>query len=124
MPGTRLNEELRYRILRLLAERPDVNQRDLAQALGLSLGKTNYCVRALIALGWVKVENFRRSHNKLGYAYALTPSGLRAKARATLDFLHRKQQDYLRLAREIEELRGEAERHSVTDGRGGRDIRE
>jgi len=124
VPGTSLNEELRYRILRLLAERPDVNQRDLALALGLSLGKTNYCVRALIAQGWVKVENFRHSQHKLGYAYALTPSGLRAKARATLQFLQRKQQEYLRLEREIEELRGEAARLPAAERRGAIDNHE
>lgn len=111
-----MNDELHYRILRLLAERPDVNQRDLAQALGMSLGKTNYCVRALIASGWVKVENFRHSRNKLGYAYALTPSGLHAKARATIDFLQRKQDEYERLEREIADLRREAAGLSAAAG--------
>lgn len=105
-----MNEELRYRILRLLAERPEVNQRELAQQLGLSLGKTNYCLRALIEAGWIKVANFRHSDHKLGYMYVLTPSGLRARARATVDFLARKQDEYARLEREIEDLRREAAR--------------
>jgi EPS-associated MarR family transcriptional regulator len=105
-----MNEELRYRILRLLADRPEVNQRELAQQLGLSLGKTNYCLRALIEAGWIKVANFRHSDHKLGYMYVLTPSGLRARARATVDFLQRKQDEYARLEREIEDLRREAAR--------------
>jgi EPS-associated MarR family transcriptional regulator len=105
-----LNEELRFRLLRLLVEQPEINQRQLAQTLGLSLGKVNYCLRALVDKGWVKVENFRSSGNKLGYAYVLTPSGLRARARATVDFLRRKQDEYAALEREIAELRREAAR--------------
>lgn len=95
-------------MLRLLTERPSISQRELARELGLSLGKTNYCVRALIDKGWVKVRNFRNSRHKLAYVYALTPSGLRAKARATLDFLARKQAEVERLHHEIEALRAEA----------------
>jgi EPS-associated MarR family transcriptional regulator len=100
-----VDEELRLRILRLLTESPDLPQRELAQRLGLSLGKTNYCLRALIDKGWVKVNNFRNSHNKLAYAYVLTPSGLRAKGIATSGFLRRKQEEFAQLAREIAELR-------------------
>ena len=71
-----MNDELRLQLLRILSEHPDVSQRELAHALGLSLGKTNYCLRALIARGWVKVNNFRSSDNKRAYAYVLTASGL------------------------------------------------
>lgn len=105
-----MNDELRFRVLKLLTERPDISQRELAEALDLSLGKTNYCVRALIEKGWVKVRNFSSSRHKLGYAYVLTPNGLRAKARVTLDFLRRKQAEYVQLEREIAELRREADR--------------
>lgn len=102
-----MDEELRLRLLRLLTESPELSQRDLAQRLGLSLGKTNYCLRALIDKGWVKVNNFRSSNNKLAYAYVLTPTGLGAKASATTSFLRRKQEEFAQLEREIEELREE-----------------
>jgi len=102
-----LNEELRLQLLRQLTESPDLSQRELALRLGLSLGKTNYCLRALIDKGWVKVNNFRNSQNKLAYAYVLTPSGLRAKTSVTTDFLRRKQLEFVQLEREIDELRRE-----------------
>ena len=102
-----MNEELRLQLLRQLTESPDLSQRELASRLGLSLGKTNYCLRALIDKGWVKVNNFRNSQNKLAYAYVLTPSGLRAKGQATTDFLRRKQVEFENLEREIAELRRE-----------------
>lgn len=106
-----MDEELRLKLLRLLTEKPTVTQREVAQALGISLGKANFCVRALIEKGWIKVENFKRNPNKLGYAYVLTPNGLRAKARATLSFLKRKQDEYAELEREIAQLRAEAASH-------------
>ncbi len=85
-----LNDDVHYRLLKLLAERPEISQRDLARALGVSLGKINYCVKALLDPGWVKASNFRNSKNKLAYAYLLTPSGIDAKARITASFLKRK----------------------------------
>ena len=103
-----MDEELRLRLLRLLTESPELSQRELAQRLGLSLGKTNYCLRALIDKGWVKVNNFRNSQNKLAYAYVLTPSGFRAKGSATTAFLRSKQEEFAELEREIAELRREA----------------
>ena len=102
-----MDEELRLRILRLLTESPDLSQRELAHRLGLSLGKMNYCLRALIDKGWVKVNNFRNSQNKLAYAYVLTPSGFRAKGSATTAFLRRKQEEFAELERQIAELRRE-----------------
>lgn len=102
-----MDDELRLRILRLLAERPEMSQRELAQALGLSLGKTNYCLRALIDRGWVKVNNFRTSQNKRAYAYVLTASGLQAKLAAAARFLGQRQAEYSRLEREIAQLRDE-----------------
>lgn len=110
-----MNEEIHFRLLRLLVEQPQSNQRQLARALGLSLGKINYCVRALIEKGWVKVENFRSSQHKLSYAYILTPSGLRARARATADFLRRKQNEYVALEQEIAQLQREAASLGQTD---------
>ena len=106
-----IEDDLRLRVLRLLSEDPDLSQRELAQRLGLSLGKTNYCVRALIEKGWVKVGNFAHSRHKFSYAYVLTPAGLRAKARVTLAFLRRKQAEFLALEQEIAELRREVAGH-------------
>jgi EPS-associated MarR family transcriptional regulator len=105
-----MDEELRLRILRLLTESPDLPQRELAHRLGLSLGKTNYCLRALVEKGWIKVNNFRNSQNKMAYAYVLTPQGMSAKAAVTAAFLRRKQDEYASLEREIEELRAEVVR--------------
>jgi EPS-associated MarR family transcriptional regulator len=95
------------RLLRFLEENPQVSQRELAAHLGVSLGKANYCLRALVEKGQVKVRNFRNSDNKRSYFYLLTPSGVEAKARITVKFLHRKMQEYEELKTEIEELRRE-----------------
>lgn len=103
--------------MRLLTESPDLSQREVAQRLGLSLGKTNYCLRALIDKGWVKVNNFRNSQNKLAYAYVLTPSGFLAKGNATADFLRRKQHEFEQLEREIAELRQEVAGAASDDSR-------
>lgn len=102
-----LDDDTRYRLLRLLTEHPDYSQRELASALGLSLGKTNFCLRALAERGWIKVQNFRNSDNKLAYAYVLTPAGVMAKFRAAADFLRLKQSEYARLGQVINELRAE-----------------
>lgn len=114
-----MNEELRLKVLRILTEQPTVTQRELANSLGISLGKANFCIRALIDKGWVKVENFKRNPNKLGYAYVLTPNGLRAKARATMSFLKRKQDEYAELEREIALLRAEARQLGGNGKRNG-----
>lgn len=98
-------QQLNLRVLRLLAERPELTQRQLAKALGLSLGKTNFIVRAVLARGWVKAENFRRSNNKLGYIYVLTAQGIAQRLRLTQTFIARKEQEYELLRREIESLR-------------------
>lgn len=105
------NDDLSVALLRQLADSPDASQRELAQANGVSLGKLNYALRALIDKGWVKAGNFRRSHNKLGYAYLLTPSGIEAKAQLTRRFLARKMREYDRLRGEIETLRREVGTH-------------
>ena len=82
-------------------------RQDLARELGTSLGKTNYCLNALIEKGWVKVSNFRNNQNKLGYAYLLTPRGIERKAAITVQFLRRKMDEYEDLKREIELLQHE-----------------
>ena len=106
-PAPRPRDDVRYRLLRYLAEHPEASQRDLAVHLGVSLGKVNYCVRALVQRGLVKVENFRNSENKIAYAYYLTAQGAEQKVRLTLQFLQRKIAEYEALAHEIEALRAE-----------------
>ena len=107
-------EDLHYKLLKLLQANPDLSQRRLAQELGISLGKTNYCLRALIEKGWVKADNFRRSTNKVAYAYLLTPHGIEARARATVQFLRRKVAEHEALANEIELLRDEVKQSRMS----------
>lgn len=102
-----IDEGTRYRLLSLLADNPSLSQRDIARELNVSVGKVNYCLRALLAKGYVKAVNFKNSRNKRAYMYQLTPSGIAAKAGAAKRFLHRKLAEYERLQREIEELRRE-----------------
>jgi len=94
--------------MRLLETNPRMTQRELARELGISLGGLNYCLKALVAKGWVKMENFSRSDRKLHYAYLLTPTGIAGKARLTNHFLRRKLAEYDALKAEIEQLRVEA----------------
>ena len=94
-----------YELLRQITDQPTVSQRGLAARLGVSVGKVNYCLRALVDKGWVKANNFRRSDNKLAYAYLLTPRGASAKVRLAHDFLARKEREFDRLQREIADLR-------------------
>lgn len=101
---------LDYELLRQLEVKNDSNQRDLAKRLGVSVGKINYCIRAVIDRGWVKANNFRRSDNKLAYIYILTPSGVNAKMRLARKFLAYKEEEFERLQREIDALRTEVSR--------------
>jgi EPS-associated MarR family transcriptional regulator len=96
-------------VLRLLDASPNRTQREMAHELGMSLGKANYLLRALLGKGFVKVQNFRNSSNKRGYAYFITPEGVAAKAELTRHFLARKIEEYDTLRLEIERLRGESE---------------
>jgi len=96
-----------YRVLKILKENPNVTQRQLSKELGLSLGRTNYVVRALVDKGWVKLSNFKRSDNKIGYLYLLTPEGLTKKSILAQNFLNRKSKEYNRLKVEIDILKNE-----------------
>ena len=100
-------EENHFKVLRLLVANPQMSQRDLAVALGVSLGKTNYCLKALLGKGFIKMQSFRRSSNKLAYAYLLTPVGVTEKAGLTVRFLERKVAEYESLTLEIEALKSE-----------------
>lgn len=102
-----LSDEIRYQLLKQLEQNPELTQRELAEAMGISLGKLNYCLKALIAKGWVKAGNFSRNKQKLRYAYLLTPKGIEEKGRVTLAFLKRKQREYDELVDELAALRNE-----------------
>ena len=100
-------EDTHYRLLRLLETNPDLSQRELARELGVSLGKANYCLQALMEKGLVKVNNFKNSNNKKAYMYLLTSKGIAEKGRATVRFLDRKVAEYEALRREIASLKRE-----------------
>jgi EPS-associated MarR family transcriptional regulator len=102
-----INQELEYRLLKILEQQPDLSQRELADKLGISLGKTNYLIKSLIDVGWVKLDNFQRSDNKWRYAYLLTPKGIVEKAGITTRFLVRKQLEFTQLQEEIVRLQEE-----------------
>lgn len=109
------NQELEYRVLKILEKRPELTQRQLSEALGVSLGKTNYLLKSLIDVGWIKLDNFQKSDNKWGYAYLLTPMGITEKAAITIRFLKRKQQEYYNLQVEIAMLQQEIQCEQATD---------
>lgn len=104
---SKLQEDTYFRVMRILEEKPDVTQREIAQKLGISTSGLNYALSALIDKGWVKVHNFSESKNKFGYVYLLTPSGVAEKASLTSRFLQRKLQEYEEMKAEIESLRTE-----------------
>jgi len=103
-----LDETTHYSLLKTLEENPGLSQRDLAKRLGVSLGKVNYCLNALVEKGSLKIGNFRKSDNKLAYAYLLTPRGIEEKARITMEFLQIKMREFERLKAEIGELQRDA----------------
>jgi EPS-associated MarR family transcriptional regulator len=102
--GIDMQTEIRFRVLRALEQQPDLSQRQLAELLGISLGKTNYLLRALLDKGFVKARNFRNARNKMAYAYVLTPKGLAQKAALARSYLERKTAEYESLRIEIEKL--------------------
>jgi EPS-associated MarR family transcriptional regulator len=104
-----VDKEIRFRVMRLLQKEPHLSQREIAARLGISLGVVNYCLRALVAKGQVKIRNFRAAGNKLRYAYVLTPKGIAAKAALTGVFLQRKIAEYEALKAEIAALETEIE---------------
>ena len=102
-------QELEYKVLKCLEKNPNITQRQLAKELGVSLGKTHYLISSLIEVGWVKLDNFKRSDNKMGYMYLLTPKGINEKAMITKTFLAQKENEYQQLRREIEQLKSEVQ---------------
>jgi EPS-associated MarR family transcriptional regulator len=108
-----LTDEYRYKILKLVEEKPEISQRELAEALGISLGKANYCLKALMKVGILKASNFKNSHNKLAYMYILTPAGIEEKSKITLRFLKYKMHEFDILSKEISVLKQEIAQHEL-----------
>ena len=103
----KLQEDTYFRVMRILQENPDLTQRELAEKLGISVGGLNYCLKALMEKGLVKMKNFAASKNKFGYVYVLTPTGMAEKAAITHRFLQRKVAEYEALKAELEALQAE-----------------
>ncbi len=112
----KLQQDTYYRVMRILQENPDLTQRELADKLGVSVGGVNYCLKALIKKGLVKMKNFANSKNKFGYIYVLTPQGISEKAILTQQFLQRKIEEHDALKSEIETLKQEPVNASCTPG--------
>ena len=108
-------EDSNFWVLKLLQENPDMTQRELAKALGISLGGVNYCLKALMDKGWVKMQNFSANERKLSYAYLLTPAGISEKLALTARFLKRKIQEYEDLRAEIEALQTDMHAHALPE---------
>ena len=96
------NNTDQFIVLRKIKSKPEYSQRELASELGFSLGKLNYCLKALKEKGLIKISNFKKNPNKLGYLYKLTPKGISTKTKLTLDFMKRKMKEYDELKAEIE----------------------
>jgi len=108
-------QEIHYRLLKMLSKKPNVTQRDMAKRMGISLGKMNYCVTELAAKGWIKIIRFKSARNKTPYTYLLTPKGLEEKARMTLSFLKRKLSEYEEIKKQIRELHYDVEEKVLDD---------
>lgn len=109
-------EDVYFRVLRMLNENPDLTQRELAKKLEVSLGSLNYCMMALIEKGWIKVQKFSQSKNKFGYIYILTPEGIAEKTALTSNFLMRKLVEYDLIKAEIESLNFEFNNKQIQVG--------
>ena len=109
-----LTDSDRYQLLKAPEHNPNFTQRQLASELGYSLGKLNYCLRALMDKGWVKAENFRNNQNKSAYLYQLTPTGITEKSRVTRRFLQRKVEEHQQIEQEIEALKHEVAQQPET----------
>jgi len=103
------NKDIHLDLLRKLEENPEYTQRKLSQEMGVSLGKVNYCIKKLTQKGWVKLINFSRNPNKVGYAYLLTPQGIEQKSKLTYAFLKIKMKEYKALKEEINLLKKDTE---------------
>ena len=97
------NNQDHFNVLRKIQQKPESSQRELAEVLGFSLGKLNYCLKALKVKGLVKIKNFKKNPNKINYIYVLTPQGVSEKTKLTLNFMKRKMKEYDELKREVKD---------------------
>ena len=107
------DQEICYRLLKLLDDDPNLTQRQMAEKMCISLGKFNYCLKELVKKGIVKIERFTTSDRKAAYIYLLTPRGINEKARITASFLKRKLHEYEEIKQEIEKLKKEVEAETL-----------
>jgi len=107
-----LSDEVRYNLLQLLEENPAMSQRDVARHLGMSLGRVNFCLQALVQKGLLEATNFKNNRRKLAYSYFLTPRGIQEKARVTARFLKKKIQEYAELRAYIARIRDDVNRNA------------
>ena len=103
------NKDIHLDLLRKLESNPEYTQRELSKEMDISLGKVNYCINKLVEKGWVKLANFNRNPNKVGYIYLLTPKGIEEKTRLTFRFLNIKIEEYKMLKEEIRILKHDTE---------------
>ena len=112
-------KEVRYRLLKVLSQDPNLSQRDMATRMGISLGKVNYCLSEFVKKGIVKINRFKDNRNKFKYIYTLTPKGIEARANITIDFLKSKLSEYDEIKKQILELTQEVEDETLADIRNG-----
>ena len=111
-------QEIRYRLLKILAREPQLGQRDMAKRMGISLGKVNFCVSELADKGWIKVTRLKSARKKIPYIYMLTPKGLEEKGKLTVRFLKRKVSEYEEIKMQISEIYQEV-KHEAVDNLDG-----
>jgi len=111
-------QEIRYRLLKILAEKPQLGQREMAKRMGISLGKVNFCVSELATKGWIKITRFRSAKNRIPYTYMLTPKGLEEKGKLTVRFLKRKLAEYEEIKKQVEELHNEVQQEGLGSPEG------
>ena len=113
--NNQIEQEIRYRLLKILSQEPNLTQREMAKKMGISLGKVNYCLSELAKKGLIKVNGFKSAKNKIPYSYILTPHGIEEKARLTISFLRMKIMEYEEIKRQIKELSAEIEEEKLGD---------
>ena len=111
-------QEIRYRLLKILAGEPQLGQREMAKRMGISLGKVNFCVSELATKGWIKITRFRSAKNRIPYTYMLTPKGLEEKGKLTVRFLKRKLAEYEEIKKQVEDLHKEVQQEGLENPEG------
>jgi EPS-associated MarR family transcriptional regulator len=113
--NTSYEDEIRYHLLKILENEPDLSQRKMAEKMGISLGKVNYCVTELAKKGFIKVNRFKNAKNKRAYTYLLTLRGMEEKSKLTINFLKRKLREYEEIKKQIGELSKEVEEEKLSE---------